>query len=511
VQQPLPQTQTLAVGGNISYTGSYIQTGTINVSSTPSGVGFQLAGPGLTYYTGNTPATMPNAPAGDYKITWGILLGGYQTPSGETKTLPPGGSISFTGPYTPSVGTISVTSNISRATFVVLQGSTPFAAGTTPYTNTAAPAGSYSVSWGSLNGFVDPPTQTQTLLSGGSISFVGTYVRQCGSIIKGAVIPSVDTEIKILNTVFRQPTMRATFTPNFGLTLSEAAAACGFTDYDWQQTITHFPSPSAIYQVGNPTPLTAPPTFFDPPPNGYTYCVPLFGSPCDQYPFYFNPYTTGIQSLSQYETTNTLSFVDRPSDSDLPPGDFMGFTTQLVGVCNATPSPLCSSLGAPSVPLFQWTWTDTFNGTSGGIATTYNFLPLDQGSGTGIINITTLNGVRQVPPSVSCAATPNALWPPNGQAVVVTVSGIIKAGTQAIAAGGTTYVAGDEYGKVQPSGDFALGAGGQYSLGVSLIAARDGNDHDGRTYTIMVNASDALGNVGSCSAVVTVPHDQGHQ
>ena len=77
----------------------------------------------------------------------------------------------------------------------------------------------------------------------------------------------------------------------------------------------------------------------------------------------------------------------------------MGFTTQLVGICNATPSPLCSSSGSPSIPLFQWTWTDTFNGTSGGISTTYNFLPLDPGSGTGDITITSINGV-QLPPVI---------------------------------------------------------------------------------------------------------------
>jgi hypothetical protein len=67
----------------------------------------------------------------------------------------------------------------------------------------------------------------------------------------------------------------------------------------------------------------------------------------------------------------------------------------------------------------------------------------------------------------------------------------------------------DEYGQDQPNGPITLGAGGSYSLGMPLIAARNGNDHDGRTYTIIVNAQDALGNVGSCFSVVTVPHDQG--
>jgi len=68
----------------------------------------------------------------------------------------------------------------------------------------------------------------------------------------------------------------------------------------------------------------------------------------------------------------------------------------------------------------------------------------------------------------------------------------------------------DEYGQVQPSGGVSLGAGGSYSLGISLISDRDGGDLDGRAYTIAVTGKDNAGNLGSCSTVVTVPHDQGH-
>jgi virginiamycin B lyase len=118
--------------------------------------------------------------------------------------------------------------------------------------------------------------------------------------------------------------------------------------------------------------------------------------------------------------------------------------------------------------------------------------------------------VLPTPPSVSCAATQNTLWPPNDHSASVEVSGTIAAGTVALAPGGAAYAVRDEYGQVQPSGSIALGADGSYSFAVSLIAARNGNDRDGRTYTIMVNSKDTLGNVGSCSAVVTVPHDQGH-
>lgn len=180
----------------------------------------------------------------------------------------------------------------------------------------------------------------------------------------------------------------------------------------------------------------------------------------------------------------------------------MKFSTSLVGVDN---------FGNPvAPPLFSWTWNSTFNGTAGGASQTASLFPIDPGSGTGGATITSINGAPQMPPSVSCAATPSSLWPPNGKSVVVTVSGVVTPGTQTIPPSGTTYAVTDEYGQVQPTGNITLGAGGSYSFGVSLIAARNGNDRDGRAYTIVVSATDNIGNVGSCSAVVTVPHDQGN-
>jgi len=111
-------------------------------------------------------------------------------------------------------------------------------------------------------------------------------------------------------------------------------------------------------------------------------------------------------------------------------------------------------------------------------------------------------------PSLSCAATPTSLWPPNGQPVSVTISGTITLGTSNIASG--KYAVIDEYGQFQPSGSVALSpGGGSYSFQVPLLAARKDDDLDGRTYTIVVVATDTVGNPGSCATVVTVPHDQG--
>src|SRR5208337_5006412 len=97
----------------------------------------------------------------------------------------------------------------------------------------------------------------------------------------------------------------------------------------------------------------------------------------------------------------------------------------------------------------------------------------------------------QTPPQVTYLATPTTLWPPNGKSVLVTVSGNVTAGSNALTA--SSYAVIDEYGQDQPSGNTTLGAGGSYSFGVPLIASRNGNDPDGRTYTIYVSGSDTIG------------------
>jgi hypothetical protein len=107
IQQPLPPTQALAAGGSISFTGTYIPTGSITVVSNVSSAGFQLAGPGTYHYNGNTPATIPNAPAGNYTITWNPLLGNI-TPASETKSLSSAG-MSFVGNYISALVTSPLT------------------------------------------------------------------------------------------------------------------------------------------------------------------------------------------------------------------------------------------------------------------------------------------------------------------------------------------------------------------------------------------------------------------
>ena len=120
----------------------------------------------------------------------------------------------------------------------------------------------------------------------------------------------------------------------------------------------------------------------------------------------------------------TLSFLDDPTFHALPgdppstnptPGHFSAFSTSLVGV-----GPGIDNIGNPvSTPLFSWTWNSTYNGHAGGVDQTASRYPIDPGSGTGAVTITSINGVPQTPPRVTCTVTPTTLWPPNGKAVLV--------------------------------------------------------------------------------------------
>ncbi len=120
------------------------------------------------------------------------------------------------------------------------------------------------------------------------------------------------------------------------------------------------------------------------------------------------------------------------------------------------------------------------------------------------------NGIDTIPPVISISTNPPTLWPPNGKTVQVTVSGAITDSGSGVNTGSASFAVADSEGGVQPSGAIKLGADGTYSFAVPLIASRQGSDKGGRQYTITVAAQDNAGNVGSGSAVVTVPHDQGH-
>jgi hypothetical protein len=112
------------------------------------------------------------------------------------------------------------------------------------------------------------------------------------------------------------------------------------------------------------------------------------------------------------------------------------------------------------------------------------------------------------PPAISIAASPASLWPPNGKAVAVTIAGRISDSQSGVDPSTAHFSVADSYGEVHPSGAVRLATDGSYRFTVSLPASRNGNDRNGRIYTVTVGAADRSGNAGVHSTTVTVPHDQ---
>jgi hypothetical protein len=98
----------------------------------------------------------------------------------------------------------------------------------------------------------------------------------------------------------------------------------------------------------------------------------------------------------------TLSFLDDPANHALPDGSFMAFSTSLVGVSNAA-IPGSVSCGPNQkvarycTYLSSWKWRSNFNGMAGGVSQTFSIYPIDPGSGTGGVTITSIDGVTLPP------------------------------------------------------------------------------------------------------------------
>jgi len=166
-----------------------------------------------------------------------------------------------------------------------------------------------------------------------------------------------------------------------------------------------------------------------------------------------------------------------------------------------------------------WEWGDGTSSPasiSGGVAIgshTYaaagNFsirLTLTDG-GSAVSSTTTVKVGDNTAPSITVTVSPREIWPANNRMVAVTISGRITDDASGVAA--ASFEVADEYGLVQPSGPITVGANGAYSVTVSLHASRNGNDKDGRLYSITVRAVDQVGNAGQIGASSVVLHDQG--
>lgn len=113
--------------------------------------------------------------------------------------------------------------------------------------------------------------------------------------------------------------------------------------------------------------------------------------------------------------------------------------------------------------------------------------------------------VNKEPPVMTCTAAPSVLWPPNNKMVPVSLN------VTAVSAlfGQTPFslksVTTSEGNAATDIHGFVVG---QPSTAGSLLASRLGNEKTGRVYTFVYQSTDESGLTGTCTAKVTVPHDQ---
>ncbi len=77
-------------------------TGRVVINPQPEGIEapWELTGPDEDAHDGTGAAELTGRAPGDYTVVWGDVAG-YDTPTGETKTLAAGETVTFTGAYTP--------------------------------------------------------------------------------------------------------------------------------------------------------------------------------------------------------------------------------------------------------------------------------------------------------------------------------------------------------------------------------------------------------------------------
>src|SRR5262249_50308657 len=103
--------------------------------------------------------------------------------------------VTIAGSVTGGSGTINVTTDLQLSSFTIT-GPTTYTGGGKSFTQTNAPAGTYTVTFDTVFGYSTPNTQTFTLSPGGQITFSGTYtLLGVGTITVSTNIPKTSFSI----------------------------------------------------------------------------------------------------------------------------------------------------------------------------------------------------------------------------------------------------------------------------------------------------------------------------
>jgi len=147
-----------------------------------------------------------NSGVHQFWTTWGDMSISLSTPETvENDTPLRAVRLEMTVQQAPE-GTVSLTSTPDASPFD-LTGPDSFShSGTTPWSKTDAPApGAYTVSWGARSGYAAPPSQTEVLTIGGSLSFTGTYTAVNWNPGALGISPAVPTAVESLQAIIGDP------------------------------------------------------------------------------------------------------------------------------------------------------------------------------------------------------------------------------------------------------------------------------------------------------------------
>jgi hypothetical protein len=132
---------------------------------------------------------------------------------------------------------------------------------------------------------------------------------------------------------------------------------------------------------------------------------------------------------------------------------------------------------------------------------------IDRADNTGSTTITNIN-IDKTGPVIRGTASTTSLWPPNGQVVPVTISGTITDALSGVDPSTVKYSVTDDYNRIEPKGPIVLSSTGAFSLNLQLEARRQGNDKNGRVYSVCLKAKDLAGHASQVTLKIKVPHDQ---
>lgn len=174
----------LVEGQTLDFAGTYEvdpNLGTIEVDAEPDllNATWTLTGPENYTFSGEGDQAVSQLLPGEYLLTWGEIEG-WIRPENSAVTLSPNGLSSISGTYVEETGAGSVVINANPDSIETpwhLYGPNNFTtSGTGDETLNEMEAGLYLITWGMVEGYVAPESETTELQAEGSITFNGIYV-----------------------------------------------------------------------------------------------------------------------------------------------------------------------------------------------------------------------------------------------------------------------------------------------------------------------------------------------